>query len=66
MSLKLGYDEVGRSIVSPRGEPVEHHDLVLQRDRFRRPDIPVSIEGLAGLEPLFGLEGRVDGTRGLS
>jgi len=56
VSLKLGYREQGRSIVSPRGTPVEHHDLVLARDEFKRPDMPVSIEGLAGLEPLFGVE----------
>jgi RimJ/RimL family protein N-acetyltransferase/ribosomal protein S18 acetylase RimI-like enzyme len=56
VSRKLGYEEVGRSIVSPRGAPVEHHDLVLARNRFRRPDVRVSVEGLAGLESLFGAE----------
>ena len=55
VSLKLGYREAGRSIVSPRGDPVEHHDLVLARSGCRPPEVPVSIEGLAGLEPLFGL-----------
>ncbi len=37
VSLKLGYEEVGRSLVSPRGDPVEHHDFELERSRFRRP-----------------------------
>ena len=38
--LKLGYEETGRSIVTPRGEPVEHYDLVLTPDRFKRSDLP--------------------------
>jgi RimJ/RimL family protein N-acetyltransferase len=56
VSRKLGYEERGRSIVSPRGAPVEHHDLVLPRERFKRPGVPVAIEGLPGLESLFGVE----------
>jgi RimJ/RimL family protein N-acetyltransferase/GNAT superfamily N-acetyltransferase len=56
VSRKLGYEEVGRSIVSPRGTPVEHHDLILTRERFRRPDVPISIEGLSGLDSLFGVD----------
>ncbi|HEV8103577.1 MAG TPA: GNAT family N-acetyltransferase [Gaiellaceae bacterium] len=54
VSRKLGYREIGRSAVSPRGTPVVHHDLRLRREEFRRPDAAVAIEGLAGLEPLFG------------
>jgi len=48
VSLKLGYREEGRS--------TEHHDLLLTREQFTRPDQPVSVEGLAGLEPLFGVD----------
>jgi hypothetical protein len=53
VSQKLGYREIGRSTVSPRGTPVVHHDLLLRRGEFRRPAGAVAIEGLAGLEPLF-------------
>jgi RimJ/RimL family protein N-acetyltransferase len=55
VSRKLGYVETGMSTVSPRGKPVPHHDLVLTADRFRRPD-DVHIEGLEGLDSLFGLD----------
>ncbi len=54
VSRKLGYRETGQSTVSPRGTPLVHHDLLLTREEFRRPDVPVAIDGLAGLEPLFG------------
>ncbi len=66
VSLKLGYREQGRSTVSPRGTPVEHHDLLLAREQFKRPDIPVSIDGLAGLEPLFGVDGGRGARAGVS
>jgi RimJ/RimL family protein N-acetyltransferase/predicted GNAT family acetyltransferase len=56
VSRKLGYEETGRSTVSPRGTPVEHYDLALTRERFRRPDVPVTIEGLGGLDSLFGVD----------
>ena len=46
----------GRSTVSPRGTPVEHHDLLLAREQFSGLTFAVSIDGLAGLEPLFGVD----------
>jgi RimJ/RimL family protein N-acetyltransferase/predicted GNAT family acetyltransferase len=55
VSRKLGYEQVGVSTVSPRGVAVEHADLVLTRDRFRRPT-DVTIEGLGGLYSLFGVD----------
>jgi RimJ/RimL family protein N-acetyltransferase len=52
VSRKLGYRIVGSHTVSPRGEPVEHHDLELRPERFHSP-VPVEIEGL---DPsLFGV-----------
>ncbi len=53
VSRKLGYVETGRRFVSPRGEPVEHLDLELRREKFVSP-VPVEVEGLDGLRPLFG------------
>ena len=55
VSRKLGYEQVGVSTVSPRGVAVEHADLVVRRDRFRRPT-DVTIEGLGGLHSLFGVD----------
>jgi RimJ/RimL family protein N-acetyltransferase/ribosomal protein S18 acetylase RimI-like enzyme len=53
VSRKLGYVETGSHVVSPRGKPVEHLDLELRRERFAAP-VPVELEGLSGLLPLFG------------
>lgn len=55
VSRKLGYERVGVSTVSPRGVAVEHADLLLTRDRFRRPP-GVTFEGLEGLDSLFGVD----------
>jgi RimJ/RimL family protein N-acetyltransferase len=55
VSRKLGYAETGMSTVSPRGTPVDHHDLVLTSKRFRRL-IDVRLEGLDGLDSLFGVD----------
>jgi RimJ/RimL family protein N-acetyltransferase/predicted GNAT family acetyltransferase len=55
VSRKLGYEQVGSSTVSPRGVAAEHHDLLLTRDRFRRPR-EVAVEGLAGLDAIFGVD----------
>jgi RimJ/RimL family protein N-acetyltransferase/ribosomal protein S18 acetylase RimI-like enzyme len=53
VSRKLGYEVTGEHMVSPRGADVPHTDLALDRDRFTSP-VPVEIDGLDGLEPLFG------------
>jgi RimJ/RimL family protein N-acetyltransferase len=54
VSEKLGYRETGISTVSPRGIPVPHHDVRLERADWRCP-IAVGIEGLEPALPLFGL-----------
>jgi RimJ/RimL family protein N-acetyltransferase len=54
VSRKLGYEVIGEHMVSPRGTEVPHIDLALERDRFTSP-VPVEIDGLGGLEPLFGV-----------
>jgi RimJ/RimL family protein N-acetyltransferase/ribosomal protein S18 acetylase RimI-like enzyme len=54
VSQKLGYQAVGSHVVAPRGEPLEHTDLILRRDDFAGPPVPVDIVGLAPLLPQFG------------
>lgn len=54
VSAKLGYREVGVHAESPRGEPVPHHDLRLERHEWRCP-IHVEITGAGPCLPLFGL-----------
>jgi RimJ/RimL family protein N-acetyltransferase/ribosomal protein S18 acetylase RimI-like enzyme len=54
VSRNLGYEVTGESTVSPRGVDVPHTNLALSRDRFRSP-APVEIDGLDGLEALFGV-----------
>jgi RimJ/RimL family protein N-acetyltransferase len=53
VSEKLGYRVTGRSEVSPRGVPVPHLDLRIDRSGWRCP-VPVEIEGLDGCVHLFG------------
>lgn len=53
VSEKLGYIETGISEISPRGVPVPHHDLRLER-RAWAPPFPVEISGLEAALPLFG------------
>ena len=55
VSRKLGYEVVGSHLVSPRGEPVEHTDLVLRRKDFRSP-VAVELVALEPLLPLFGAQ----------
>ncbi|HET8557283.1 MAG TPA: GNAT family protein [Gaiellaceae bacterium] len=56
VSEKLGYRQVGRSTVAPRGEEVGHADLELRKDEWRT-SLPVEIEGLEPCLPLFGASG---------
>ncbi len=53
VSEKLGYVETGVSEISPRGIPVSHHDLLLERKDWV-PPFPVQISGLEAALPLFG------------
>jgi RimJ/RimL family protein N-acetyltransferase len=55
VSAKLGYRETGTHVESPRGEPVVHHDVRLERAEWRCP-IEVEMEGVAPCLPLFGLD----------
>jgi RimJ/RimL family protein N-acetyltransferase/predicted GNAT family acetyltransferase len=48
VSRKLGYDVVGAHVVSPRGEPLEHTDVELRRERFQSP-VRVSVDGVRPL-----------------
>jgi RimJ/RimL family protein N-acetyltransferase len=54
VSEKLGYRVAGHGVVSPRGVPVPHLDLRIDRSDWRSP-IPVEIEGLAPCLHLFGV-----------
>lgn len=54
VSEKLGYRQVGRSTVAPRGEVVGHADLEVRQAEWR-PPFPVEIEGLEPCLPLFGV-----------
>lgn len=53
VSRKLGYEVVGSHVVTPRGEPLEHTDLVLRREDFTSRT-PVEIVGLTPLLPQLG------------
>jgi RimJ/RimL family protein N-acetyltransferase len=53
VSEKLGYRVTGMSTVAPRGEPVDHYDLRIERARWRSP-VPVDVAGLDPCLPLFG------------
>jgi RimJ/RimL family protein N-acetyltransferase/ribosomal protein S18 acetylase RimI-like enzyme len=56
VSRKLGYTQVGMSVSSPRGVPVPHADLSLQREQFRRT-VPVEIVGFdPATLPWFGVQ----------
>ena len=52
VSRKLGYVEAGTRLSQPRGEPLVHRVLRLDRTAFRSP-VPVELAGLEGLAPLF-------------
>ena len=54
VSEKLGYRETGVSEISPRGVPVPHHDLRLDRADWV-PPVTVEIAGLERALPLFGV-----------
>ena len=54
VSEKLGYSVIGTSTIAPRGEPLQKHDLRLEREEWR-PPIAVEIEGVEPSLLLFGL-----------
>jgi RimJ/RimL family protein N-acetyltransferase len=53
VSERLGYVETGIGEISPRGIPVPHHDLRLERKDWVSP-FPVEVAGLEPALPLFG------------
>jgi RimJ/RimL family protein N-acetyltransferase len=53
VSRKLGYREVGVHAESPRGKPVTHHDLRLERAGWRCP-IAVQLDCVGPCLALFG------------
>ncbi|HEY3462047.1 MAG TPA: GNAT family protein [Gaiellaceae bacterium] len=53
VSEKLGYREIGRGTVAPRGVELQHTDVALRREDWR-PPVAVEIEGLEPCLPLFG------------
>jgi RimJ/RimL family protein N-acetyltransferase/predicted GNAT family acetyltransferase len=54
VSRKLGYVEVGKHLVSPRGVPVEHVDLEVTPESFT-PAVETHVLGLASALPFLGL-----------
>jgi RimJ/RimL family protein N-acetyltransferase len=52
VSARLGYRETGTHILRPRGEPVVHHDLVLEQADWRCP-IEVELKAVGPCLPLF-------------
>lgn len=56
VSEKLGYREVGRGTVAPRGVELPHTDVALRREDWR-PPFDVEIDGLEPCLPLFGASG---------
>jgi RimJ/RimL family protein N-acetyltransferase len=54
VSEKLGYRLVGRDTMSPRGVPMPHLQLRLERDEWRGAPFPVELEGVAECLALFG------------
>jgi RimJ/RimL family protein N-acetyltransferase len=53
VSARLGYREVGTHVEHPRGEPVVHHDVVLEAAEWSSP-FAVEIEGVEPCLQLFG------------
>jgi RimJ/RimL family protein N-acetyltransferase len=53
VSEKLGYRETGISEISPRGTPVPHHDVRIERVDWYSP-VEVEITGLGDCLALFG------------
>jgi RimJ/RimL family protein N-acetyltransferase len=54
VSARLGYREVGTHLEHPRGEPVVHHDLVLDRADWTCP-VSVGLTGVDDARPAFGV-----------
>jgi RimJ/RimL family protein N-acetyltransferase len=55
VSRKLGYVDAGTKLSHPRGEPLVHRVLRLERADFRSP-VPVEIDGLDALRSTLGID----------
>jgi len=55
VSRKLGYIDAGTKLSHPRGEPLVHRVLRLERAGFHSP-VPVEIEGLDALRSQLGID----------
>jgi RimJ/RimL family protein N-acetyltransferase len=56
VSARLGYREVGTHLEHPRGQPVVHHDVVLERAEWA-PPLAVEVTGIGECLSLFGATG---------
>ena len=54
VSEKLGYCVVGQDTMSPRGVPLPHLQLRLEREQWRGAPCRVDVEGIERCLPLFG------------
>jgi RimJ/RimL family protein N-acetyltransferase len=54
VSEKLGYRIVGQDTMSPRGVPMPHLQLRLEREQWRGAPFHVDVEGIERCLPLFG------------
>jgi RimJ/RimL family protein N-acetyltransferase len=54
VSQKLGYRLVGQNTLSPRGVPLPHLQLRLEREQWAGAPFPVEVEGIEGCLELFG------------
>ena len=54
VSEKLGYRVVGQDTMSPRGVPLPHLQLRLEREQWRGAPFRVDVEGIEHCLPLFG------------
>ena len=54
VSEKLGYRVVGQDTMSPRGVPLPHLQLRLEREQWRGVPFRVDVEGIERCLPLFG------------
>ncbi len=63
VSEKLGYRETGISEMSPRGLPVPHHDIRIERADWHGRPSSVQLSGIERCLPLFGALSRSSATQ---
>jgi RimJ/RimL family protein N-acetyltransferase len=55
VSRKLGYVDAGVEVAYPRGDPMPHRIMRLERDAFRSP-FPVELEGVDAVRAHLGID----------